>query len=169
MNKSDLRRIIKEEISKVLNEESYDTLRDLKAAGVNPNNKSEVEKYLGRGLSDSEYNGILGNGDDDDEITIMGRKNGRPIYFNRRTKRSWVGESKMEGLYEDEETTTIKMGSKEIVMKPGTEITPEMEQLIGRYDRNYRYIDDYTQMKDAERKNNEIMKQLLPLGITRIW
>ena len=90
MNKSDLRRIIKEEITKVLNEESHDTLRDLKAAGVNPNNKSEVEKYLGRELSDSEYNGMLGK-NDDDEITIMGRKNGRPIYFNRRTKRSWVG------------------------------------------------------------------------------
>jgi hypothetical protein len=91
MKKSDLRNIIKEEIKKVLNEESYDTLRDLKAAGVNPNNKSEVEKYLGRELDDSEYNEILGKSDDNDEITIMGRKNGRPIYFNRRTKRYWVG------------------------------------------------------------------------------
>ena len=76
MNKSDLRRIIKEEITKVLNEESYDTLRDLKAAGVNPYNKSEVEKYLGRELSDSEYNGMLGR----KQKTIVGRRNGRPLY-----------------------------------------------------------------------------------------
>jgi len=166
MNKSDLRRIIKEEITKILNEEPRDMLRDLRAAGVNPNNKSQVEKYLGRELSDSEYNEMLGRSDDDG-ITIMGRKNGRPIYYDRRTKRSWLGE--MDGLYENEETTTIKMGSKEIVMKPGTEITPEMEQLIRRYDHNYRYIDDYTQMKDAEAKNNKIMDELRPLGIIRIW
>ena len=167
MNKSDLRRIIKEEIQKILNEEPRDMLRDLRAAGVNPNNKSQVEKYLGRELSDSEYNEMLGRSDDDG-ITIMGKgKNGRPIYYDRRTKRSWLGE--MDGLYENEETTTIKMGSKEIVMKPGTEITPEMEQLIRRYDHNYRYIDDYTQMKDAEAKNNKIMDELRPLGIIRIW
>jgi hypothetical protein len=166
MNKSDLRRIIKEEITKILNEEPRDMLRDLRAAGVNPNNKSQVEKYLGRELSDSEYNEMLGRSDDDG-ITIMGRKNGRPIYYDRRTKRSWLGE--MDGLYENEETTTIKMGSKEIVMKPGTEITPEMEQLIRRYDHNYRYIDDYTQMKDAEAKNNKIMDELRPLGIIKIW
>lgn len=87
MKKSDLKQIIKEEIKKVLSEEAYDTLRDLKAAGINPNNRAEVEKYLGRELDDSEYNELTGR----DNITIVGRKNGRPIYFNSRTKRSWVG------------------------------------------------------------------------------
>ena len=91
MNKSDLRRIIKEEITKVLNEESYDTLRDLKAAGVNPYNKDEVEKYLGRELSDSEYKGMLGR----KQKTIVGRRNGRPIYSD-----GTVGESKTRDLYE---------------------------------------------------------------------
>ena len=91
MNKSDLRRIIKEEITKLLNEESYDTLRDLKAAGVNPYNKDEVEKYLGRELSDSEYKGMLGR----KQKTIVGRRNGRPIYSD-----GTVGESKTRDLYE---------------------------------------------------------------------
>ena len=167
MKKSDLRRIIKEEIIKLLNEEPHDFVRDLRAAGVNPNNKSDVEKYLGRKLDDSEYNELLGK--DDEEITIVGRKNGRPIYFNRRTNRSWVGESNIGDLHENEATETIKMGSKEIVMKPGTKITPEMEQLIRSYDHNYLYIDDYTQMKDVERENNEIMDKLRPLGIIKIW
>jgi len=89
--------------------------------------------------------------------------------MNKSDLRRIIKEEISKVLKENEETTTIKMGSKEIVMKPGTEITPEMEQLIRRYDHNYRYIDDYTQMKDAEDKNNEIMKQLRPLGITRIW
>jgi len=97
MKKSDLRRIIKEEITKLLNEEPHDFVRDLRAAGVNPNNKSDVEKYLGRKLDDSEYNELLGK--DDEEITIVGRKNGRPIYFNRRTNRSWVGESNIGDLH----------------------------------------------------------------------
>jgi hypothetical protein len=95
MNKSDLRNIIKEEITKVLNEESYDTLRDLKAAGVNPYNKSEVEKYLGRELSDSEYNGMLGRRSGRKQKTIVGRRNGRPIYSD-----GTVGESKTKDLYE---------------------------------------------------------------------
>ena len=99
MKKSDLRRIIKEEITKLLNEEPHDFVRDLRAAGVNPNNKSDVEKYLGRKLDDSEYNELLGK--DDEEITIVGRKNGRPIYFNRRTNRSWVGESNIGDLHEN--------------------------------------------------------------------
>lgn len=43
-----------------LEEEDYDTLRDLKAAGVNPNNKGDVEEYLGRELTDDEYNEMLG-------------------------------------------------------------------------------------------------------------
>jgi hypothetical protein len=43
-----------------LDEEDYDTLRDLKAAGVNPNNKGDVEEYLGRELTDDEYNEMLG-------------------------------------------------------------------------------------------------------------
>jgi hypothetical protein len=79
MKKSDLRNIIKEEIQKVLNEESYDTLRDLKVAGVNPYNKGEVEKYLGRELDDNEYNEMLGRRTGKQK-TIVGRRNGRPLY-----------------------------------------------------------------------------------------
>jgi hypothetical protein len=77
MKKSDFKKLIKEEIQKILNEESYDTLRDLRAAGVNPNNRAEVEKYLGRELDDSEYNELIGKGD---YPTIVGRRNGQPIY-----------------------------------------------------------------------------------------
>jgi hypothetical protein len=81
MNKTDIRRIIKEEIQKLLNEESYDTLRDLKAAGVNQYNKGEVEKYLGRELDDNEYNEILGR-KTGKQKTIVGRRNGRSSYSN---------------------------------------------------------------------------------------
>ena len=88
--------------------------------------------------------------------------------MNKSDLRNIIKEEIQKVLKENEETTTVKIGRANVVIKTGTEITPEMEQLIGRYDRNYRYIDDYTQMKDAERKNNEIMKQLQPLGITRI-
>ena len=88
--------------------------------------------------------------------------------MNKSDLRRIIKEEISKVLKENEETTTIKIGRANVTIKTGTEITPEMEQLIGRYDRNYRYIDDYTQMKDAERKNNEIMKQLQPLGITRI-
>jgi hypothetical protein len=94
MKKSDLRNIIKEEIQKVLNEESYDTLRDLKVAGVNPYNKGEVEKYLGRELDDNEYNEMLGRRTGKQK-TIVGRRNGRPIYSD-----GTVGESKTKDLYE---------------------------------------------------------------------
>jgi hypothetical protein len=80
MNKSDLRRIIKEEITKVLNEELYDTLKDLKLAGVNLYNKDEVEKYLGRELNDNEYNEMLGRRNGGKQKTIIGRRNGRPLY-----------------------------------------------------------------------------------------
>lgn len=74
-----------------LDEEERDTLRDLKAAGVNPNNKDDVEKYLGRKLNDAEYNRMLGRTDDEEEVIIVGRKNGRPMYYNKRTGKSWVG------------------------------------------------------------------------------
>ena len=82
MKKSDLRNIIKEEIQKLLNEESYDTLRDLKAAGINPNNREDVEAYLGRTLDDNEYNELLGRGSYGrrNEPTIVGRRNGQPLY-----------------------------------------------------------------------------------------
>ena len=89
--------------------------------------------------------------------------------MNKSDLRRIIKEEISKVLKENEETTTIKIGRANVTIKTGTEITPEMEQLIRRYDHNYRYIDDYTQMKDAEDKNNEIMKQLRPLGITRIW
>jgi hypothetical protein len=88
--------------------------------------------------------------------------------MNKTDIRRIIKEEISKVLKENEETTTVQIGRAKVTIKTGTEITPEMEQLIGRYDRNYRYIDDYTQMKDAEGKNNEIMKQLQPLGITRI-
>lgn len=47
MKKSELRKIIKEEISNTLNEEMYDLIRDLKRAGYINASRRDVEKYLG--------------------------------------------------------------------------------------------------------------------------
>ncbi len=63
-----------------LDEEDRDTLRDLKAAGVNIYNKGDVEKYLGRELDDDEYNEMLGRRSGRKQKTIIGRRNGRPLY-----------------------------------------------------------------------------------------
>lgn len=56
----------------------------------------------------------------------------------------------------------------EIVMKEGFEVTEEIVKISRGYDRNYLYIDDYTQMKEAEERNYEIMKKLKELGVERI-
>jgi len=61
----------------------------------------------------------------------------------------------------------VKEG-QEIVMKDGYELTDEIMDLASRYDAFYMYIDNYGQMKDAERKNKEIMDKLRPLGVERI-
>jgi len=55
-----------------------------------------------------------------------------------------------------------------IEMEEGFELTQEIKDLARGYDVYYRYIDSYGQMKEAEYKNNEIMKKLLPLGVKRI-
>ena len=53
-------------------------------------------------------------------------------------------------------------------MEEGFELTQEIKDLARGYDVYYRYIDSYGQMKEAEAKNNEIMKKLLHLGVKRI-
>ena len=50
-------------------------------------------------------------------------------------------------------------------MKEGFEITEEIEQIASGYDFNYRYIDNYGQMKEAEEKNTAIMSKLKELGV----
>tara|TARA_Y100000389_G_scaffold163316_1_gene166522 strand:- start:298 stop:495 length:198 start_codon:yes stop_codon:yes gene_type:complete len=47
MKKSELRQIIKEEISNTLNEEMYDLIRDLKSSLGFNNSRRDVEEYLG--------------------------------------------------------------------------------------------------------------------------
>ena len=47
MKKSELRQIIKEEISNTLNEEIYDLIRDLKSSLGFNNSRRDVEEYLG--------------------------------------------------------------------------------------------------------------------------
>jgi hypothetical protein len=55
-----------------------------------------------------------------------------------------------------------------IVMKEGFEVTQEILDIARGYDVYYRYIDNYGQMKDAEYKNEDILKKLKPLGVERI-
>tara|TARA_Y100000385_G_scaffold198553_1_gene205582 strand:- start:766 stop:963 length:198 start_codon:yes stop_codon:yes gene_type:complete len=47
MKKSELRQIIKEEISNTLNEEMYEVIRDLKSRLGFNNSRRDVEEYLG--------------------------------------------------------------------------------------------------------------------------
>lgn len=55
-----------------------------------------------------------------------------------------------------------------IVMKEGYEITEEIIDLARGYDVYSCYIDSYTQMKQAEEKNRDIIEKLKPLGVERI-
>lgn len=55
-----------------------------------------------------------------------------------------------------------------IVMKEGFELTQEIIDLARGYDVYSCYIDNYTQMKQAEEKNRSIMDILGPLGVERI-
>ena len=52
-----------------------------------------------------------------------------------------------------------------IEMKEGFEITEEIERIAKGYDFNYRYIDNYGQMKQAEERNTTIMRKLKELGV----
>ncbi len=52
-----------------------------------------------------------------------------------------------------------------IEMKEGFEITEEIEQIAKGYDLFSCYIDNYTQMKQAEERNTAIMDKLMELGV----
>ena len=56
----------------------------------------------------------------------------------------------------------------EIIMKEGFELTQEIKDLARGYDVYTCYIDNYTQMKQAEEKNHAILEKLKPLGVERI-
>lgn len=56
----------------------------------------------------------------------------------------------------------------EIVMKEGFEVTEEIKDMARGYDVYTCYIDNYTQMKEAEDKNYAILEKLKPLGVERI-
>ncbi len=53
-------------------------------------------------------------------------------------------------------------------MNEGFEITEEIITLSKGYDVYYHYIDNYSQMKQAEQKNNQIMDKLKLLGVKNI-
>ena len=55
-----------------------------------------------------------------------------------------------------------------IEMKPGFEITEEIQKIASDYDFNTCYIDSYTQMKQAESKNEAIMSKLRELGVEKL-
>ncbi len=55
-----------------------------------------------------------------------------------------------------------------IIMNEGFEITEEIITLSKGYDVYYHYIDNYSQMKQAEQKNNQIMDKLKLLGVKNI-
>ncbi len=55
-----------------------------------------------------------------------------------------------------------------IEMEEGVELTQEIKDMARGYDAYYMYIDSYGQMKEAEDKNEIIMKTLRPLGVKRI-
>ena len=56
----------------------------------------------------------------------------------------------------------------EIIMKEGFELTQEIKDLARGYDVYTCYIDNYTQMKQAEEKNDDILEKLEPFGVERI-
>lgn len=53
-------------------------------------------------------------------------------------------------------------------MKEGYQITDEIKKIAKNYDFYYYYIDNYGQMKEAEYRNNEIMKKLKELNVLAI-
>ena len=55
-----------------------------------------------------------------------------------------------------------------IEMKPGFEITEEIQQIASSYNFYTCYISSYTQMKQAEEKNETIMKKLNELGVNKL-
>lgn len=55
-----------------------------------------------------------------------------------------------------------------IEMKTGFEITEEIQKIASGYDFHTCYIDSYTQMKEAEEKNEIIMSKLNDLGVNKL-
>jgi non-canonical (house-cleaning) NTP pyrophosphatase len=55
-----------------------------------------------------------------------------------------------------------------ITMKEGFELTQEIIDLARGYNVYSCYMDNYTQMKEEEDKNNAILAKLEPLGVERI-
>lgn len=55
-----------------------------------------------------------------------------------------------------------------IEMKPGFEITEEIQKIASGYDFHTCYIDSYTQMKQAEERNESIMSKLKELGVEKL-
>ena len=55
-----------------------------------------------------------------------------------------------------------------IEMKPGFEITEEIQKIASGYDFYSCYIDNYTQMKQAEDRNDIIMEKLRELGVNKL-
>jgi hypothetical protein len=55
-----------------------------------------------------------------------------------------------------------------IVMQEGFELTQEIKDKAIGYDEYSMYIENYGQMKEAEYKNEAIMKELRPLGVKYI-
>jgi hypothetical protein len=55
-----------------------------------------------------------------------------------------------------------------IEMKPGFEITEEIQKIASGYDFYTCYIDNYGQMKQAEEKNKSIMDRLNELGVEKL-
>ena len=55
-----------------------------------------------------------------------------------------------------------------IEMKQGFEITEQIQQIASGYDFYSCYIDNYTQMKEAEDRNDIIMEKLRELGVNKL-
>ncbi len=53
-------------------------------------------------------------------------------------------------------------------MREGSQLTEEIQNIAYGYDFNTMYIDNYGQMKDAEGKNESIMKTLSELGVEKL-
>ena len=56
-----------------------------------------------------------------------------------------------------------------IEMKPGFDLTEEIQNIAKGYDFHTCYIDNYGQMKDAEEKNRVIMDKLKELNVEKLW
>lgn len=55
-----------------------------------------------------------------------------------------------------------------IEMKQGFEITEEIQKTASGYDFYSCYIDNYTQMKEAQERNEIIMEKLRELGVNKL-